>query len=112
MTQEAPRQKKCISSGETLNVTLFGSEWTSKAGGMSTFNRELAIHLSQHPEVEVSVLVPEGHCTDRDKREAQSFGITVVDAKERIGFEPLEWLSFPPRDLKIDIVVGHGVKLG
>ena len=112
MTREAPRQKECISSGETLNVTLVGSEWKSKAGGMSTFNRELAIYLSQHPEVEVSLLVPEGHCTDRDKREAQSFGITVVDAKERIGFEPLEWLSFPPRDLKIDVVVGHGVKLG
>ena len=112
MTQEVPRQIECISSGDPLNVTLLGSEWNSEAGGLSTFNRELAIHLSQHPEVEVSLLVPEGHCTDGDKREAQSFGITVVDANKRIGFEPLDWLSFPPGDLKIDVVVGHGMKLG
>ena len=28
------------------------------------------------------------------------------------GFEELEWLTFPPDDLHIDVIVGHGVKLG
>ena len=28
------------------------------------------------------------------------------------GFEQLDWLCFPPEDLQVDIVVGHGVKLG
>ena len=27
-------------------------------------------------------------------------------------FEQLDWLCFPPKDLQIDIIVGHGVKLG
>ena len=94
-------------------MTLLGSEWGSSAGGLSTFNRELAIHLSEHPEVEVSLLVPEGVCSDEDKTEAQSYGITVVDAKARVGFEqPLDWLSFPPQDHRIDVIIGHGVKLG
>ena len=29
-----------------------------------------------------------------------------------LGFEQLDWLCFPPEDLQVDIVVGHGVKLG
>ena len=33
--------------------------------------------------VRVSLLVPEGACNDRDKREAQSFNINVVEAKHR-----------------------------
>ena len=110
--QKAIEQVEYFSTSETLKVTLLGDEWNSSAGGLSTINRELAIHLSKHPKVEVSLLVPEGSCKDEEKRAAQSFGITVVDAKERPGYDPLEWLNFPPKDLRMDVVVGHGVKLG
>ena len=112
MSQEVPEPKPHFSSDAKLKVTLLGSEWTSSAGGLSTLNRELAIHLSQHPKVEVSLLVPEGACKDEDKGEAKSYGENVVDAKERPGYEPLDWLSFPPQDLSMHVVVGHGVKLG
>ena len=112
MSQQVPEQKPDSASSAKLKVTLLGSEWTSSAGGLSTLNRELAIHLSQHPEVEVSFLVPQGACTYEDKREAQSYGIAVFDANKCPGFEPLDWLSFPPKDLTMDVVVGHGVKLG
>ena len=95
-----------------LNITLLASEWKSSAGGLSTLNRELAIHLSQIQNVRVSLLVPEGTCNDEDKREARSFGISILDAKECVAFEPLLWLSNPPQDHKIDVIVGHGVKLG
>ena len=47
---------------EILNITLLASEWKSSAGGLSTLNRELAIHLSQIQNVRVSLLVPEGAC--------------------------------------------------
>ena len=98
---------------EALDITLLGSEWNSSAGGLSTLNRELAIHLSQQPNVRVSVLVPGGACRDEDKKAAQSFGINLLDAGRQPGFsEPLDWLCFPPQDHKIDVVVGHGVKLG
>ena len=112
MSQEVPEQKADFATSAKLKVTLLGSEWTSSAGGLSTLNRELAIHLSQHPQVEVSFLVPQGACTYEDKREAQSYGVAVFDANKCPGFEPLDWLSFPPKDLTMDVVVGHGVKLG
>ena len=112
MSQDVAEPNAHSSTDAKLNVTLLGSEWTSSAGGLSTLNRELAIHLSQHPKVEVSLLVPEGACKDKDTREAKSYGVTVVDAKERPGYEPLDWLSFPPLHLSMHVVIGHGVKLG
>ena len=101
-----------IPQGQILNITLLASEWKSSAGGLSTLNRELAIHLSQIPNVRVSLLVPEGACKDEDKKEARCFGISILDAKECVGVEPLHWLSNPPQDHKIDVIVGHGAKLG
>ena len=101
-----------ISQGQILNITLLASEWKSSAGGLSTLNRELAIHLAQMKNVRVSLLVPEGACNDEDKREAGSFHISILDATRCVGVEPLLWLSNPPQDHKIDVIVGHGVKLG
>ena len=95
-----------------MNVTLLGGEWSSSAGGLSTLNRELAIHLSNHSAVKVSLLVPEGACNTEEIREADGYGITIVEAKERAAFDRLDWLSSPPQDHVMDIVVGHGVKLG
>ena len=101
-----------ISQGQILNITLLASEWKSTAGGLLTLNRELAINLSQIQNVRVSLLVPEGACNDEDKTEAKSFGISILDAKKCVGLDPLVWLSNPPQDHKIDVIVGHGVKLG
>ena len=101
-----------ISQGQLLNITLLASEWKSSAGGLSTLNRELAIHLAQMKNVRVSLLVPEGACNDEDKREAGRFNISILDAKKCVGVEPLLWLSNPPQDHNIDVIVGHGVKLG
>ena len=112
MSQEVSELSGSFSTRKTLNVTLLGGQWASSADGLSILNRELAIHLSKHPEVKVSFLVPEGSCTDDDKREAQSYGITIVDAKECPGYDRLDWLSFPPQNLIMDVIVGHGVKIG
>ena len=97
---------------EPLYITLLASEWNSLGGGLSTLNREFAIHLAQQTNVRVSVLVPEGACNDRDKREGQFFDINVVEAKQLPGYEPLDWLGIPPEGHRMDVVVGHGVKLG
>ena len=95
-----------------LHVTLLGDEWSSSTGGLSTINRELAIHLSNHSAVKVSLLVPEGACNYEEKNEAHTYGITIVEAKRRAACDRLVWLSSPPKDHIMDIVVGHGVKLG
>ena len=70
----------------------------------------MAIQLAKFPNVEVTVFLPK--CFDGNKAEALSHGISIVEAKRRPGFEELDWLSFPPKRLKMDVVVGHGVKLG
>ena len=50
-----------------LHVTLLGGEWSSSAGGLSTINRELAIHLSNHSTLKVSLLVPDGASNHEEK---------------------------------------------
>ena len=73
-------------------------------------NRELAIQLAKCPEVEITVFLPQ--CSQKDKKEALKYKVKIVEATPRSGFKQLYWLCSPPEDLQIDIVVGHGVKLG
>ena len=60
----------------------------------------------------VSLLVPEGACNTEEIREADSYGITIVQAKEPGAYDCLNWLSIPPKDHFVDFRVGQGVKLG
>ena len=102
-----------MKSATGLKVTLLGSEWSSSMGGLSTINRQLAIQLAQHSEVEVTLLVPQSACSEDEKRMASSHNVSIREAKTLVGYsDPLDWLSFPPRDLVIDFVLGHGAKLG
>ncbi|CAH3140169.1 unnamed protein product, partial [Porites lobata] len=105
-----------------LKVTLLANEWGSSKGGLSTINRTLAtrnvfcplaIHLAKDPHVEVTILVPEFECGEKDKRAAKSHKISIREAGHLPGFsDPLDWLSYPPEDLDIQVVIGHGAKLG
>ena len=96
-----------------LNVSLLANEWGSSKGGLSTINRTLAIHLAKHPNVEVTIIVPQFECGEDDKRAAKAHNISIMEVHRRPGFsDPLDWLSFPPRDLDIQVVIGHGAKLG
>ena len=82
-------------------------------GGLSTINRQLAILLAKHSELDVTLLVPQSACSEEEKRMASSHNVSIQEAEKLAGFsDPLEWLSFPPRDLVIDFVLGHGAKLG
>ena len=112
MPQKATGQSASSATSRSLNVTLLGDEWGSSAGGLSTINRELAIHLSQQLGVNVSLLCPEKACSTEEVREANGYGITIVEAKERAAYDRLDWLTIPPQGHFMDIVVGHGVKLG
>ena len=94
----------------TIKVTILASEWGSSKGGLSTINRELAIQLAKFADVEVTFFLPK--CSHESKKEAQHHGISIVEAERRPGYEELDWLSFPPEHLEMDVVVGHGMKLG
>ena len=86
------------------------SEWRSTKGGLSTINRELAIQLAQHPNVVVSVYLPQ--CTEEDKRVAASHRVQLIEAEEMPGYEPIDWLATIPKNHVMDCVIGHGVHLG
>ena len=105
-----PQEHDPIYGSRKLHVTLLASEWGSSKGALSTINRELAIQLAKFPYIKVTFFLPK--CSDEDKKAAESHHITILEAKRRPGFNELDWLSFPPRDLRIDVVVGHGVELG
>ena len=55
-----------MASLKKVKVVLLASEWSSKHGELSTFNRVLAIQLAQNPKVAVSVFLPECDQTERD----------------------------------------------
>ena len=95
-----------------LKVALLANEWGSSKGGLSTINRTLAIHLAKHANVAVTILVPEFECDEEDKRTARSYNIAIKEVQRRPAFDPLDLLSFPPKDLDIQVVIGHGAKLG
>ena len=96
-----------------LKVTLLANEWGSSKGGLSTINRTLAIHLAKDPHVEVTILVPEFECGEEHKRAAKSHNISIREAGRLPAYsDPLDWLIVPPEDLDVQVVIGHGAKLG
>ena len=94
----------------SIKVTFLASEWGSRKGGLSTINRELAIQLAKYCDCKVTFFLLK--CSHENKEEAKRHGISIVEAERQPGYEELDWLSFPSQDLQIDVVVGHGVKLG
>ena len=111
-SQGEPAQDNPGKSERVLNVTLLGSEWRSKKGGLSTINTKLAFQLAEHMEVEVTLLVPPSACSEEERIEAKSHNIAIREAERLVGYDSLECLIVPPGDLAIDIVLGHGAKLG
>ena len=91
-------------------MTLLGDEWGSSKSGLSTLNRELAKHLARQPDVEVTVLLPQ--YSEREKQEAGDCRVSLATPEPMTGFDSIGGLSFTREDHYIDVVVGHGQKLG
>ena len=90
---------------------MLSSEWRSSTDGdLSTVNRELAIQLAKHPNVDVSILLP--NFSREDRSSAESHNVKLIEADKVPGVEPVLWLSSPPRNHTMDCVIGHGVHLG
>ena len=98
--------------GKPIKVTILANECDLIS---SFFPRELARQLATFTQigVEVSLLVPENtQIDDWSKRSLEENGVTIVKAKRRPGFTvPIDWLYYPPEDLKTDIVIGIGTQL-
>ena len=91
-------------------MTLLSSEWGSTKGGLSTINRELAIQLAKNDNVEVSMYLP--LCSEEDERAAAEFRVHLLQAKKKPGYDPIDWLASVPKDHHMDVVIGHGIRLG
>ena len=98
--------------GKPIKVTILANECDLIS---SLFPEELARQLATFTQigVEVSLLVPENtQIDDWSKRSLEENGVTIVKAKRRPGFtDPIDWLYYPPEDLKTDIVIGIGTRL-
>lgn len=93
------------------NVMLLAGEWGSSKGGLPTLNRQLAMELAKSSNLKISFYVTK--CSEEDKQMAANSGINIIKANKRPAYDELDWLGFPPDELPvIDVVVGHGVKLG
>ena len=110
MSQEVTESYESLISSRKLNVTLLGSEWGSTKGGLSTFNRELAIHLAKNDNVEVSMYLPQ--CSEKDKGAAAKFRVDLLEVEKRPACDPIESLASVPREHCMDVVIGHGIHLG
>ena len=100
------------SSTNKLRVTILAPKFQFTDGAF--FIRELAKQLAKFKQVQVSVLVPEDtYYNEYEERKAKEIGVTIVKAKKQPGFfDSIEWLNYPPADLKTDIVIGVGEQLG
>ena len=87
------------------------AEWKASGNGdLTTINRELAIQMAKHPNVEVSVFLP--CCSEEDKKDADSYKVKLIEAVKLGGLEPVDWLASVPDGHAMDCVLGHGVALG
>ena len=100
------------SSTNKLKCTILAPRYYFSNG--ACFIRELAKQLAKFKQVQVSVLVPEDtFYNEYEERKAKEIGVTIVKAKKQPGFfDSIEWLNYPPADLKTDIVIGVGEQLG
>ena len=90
---------------------MLSSEWKSSTDGdLSIINRELAIQLAKHPNVDISVLLP--NCSGEDRSSAKRHNVKLIKADRVSGVGPLLCLSYPPKNHTMDCVIGHGVRLG
>ena len=90
---------------------MLSREWRSSTDGdFSTINRELAIQLAKHTNVDVSIFLP--NCSEEDRISAKSHNVKLIEVHGISGLEPVLWLSCPLRNHTMDCVIGHGVHIG
>ena len=97
-----------------IDAMFLCDEWKSSKGGLSTFNRELAINLAETTTGSLNIHCYVSRSDDQDREEAEQHGVNLITAQTVPGSrDPLDWLKVPPPELpNPHIVIGHGRKLG
>ena len=94
-------------------MLLICDEWGSSRGGLSTFNRQLAVHLAREEEI-LNIHCYLSEVSDPDRKSASDNNVKLIKAEPVSGSsDPFERLQkLPPELPRPDIVVGHGRKFG
>ena len=97
-----------------IDVMFLCDEWKSSKGGLSTFNRELAINLAETTTGSMKIHCYVSRSDDQDREEAKQHGVNLITAQTVPGSgDPLDWLKIVPPELPHPhIVIGHGRKFG
>ena len=97
-----------------IDAMFLCDEWKSSKGGLSTFNRELAINLAETTSGSMRIHCYVSRRDDQDREDAEQHGVNLITAQTVPGSrDPLDWLKVPPPELpNPHIVIGHGRKLG
>ena len=97
-----------------IDAMFLCDEWKSSKGGLSTFNRELAINLAETTTGSMKIHCYVSRSDDQDREEAKQHGVNLITAQTVPGSgDPLDWLKIVPPELPHPhIVIGHGRKFG
>ena len=96
---------------DIINVLFVCDEWKSLKGGLTTFNRELALNFREFSK-NLHVFCYVAQSDEEDRKDASKHGVKLITAKSIPGStDPVDHLKIPPK-LPIDIVISHGRKVG
>ena len=96
-----------------INVLFLCDEWKSSRGGLSTFNRELAVNLAETSSDSIKVHCYVSQSDEQDREDARQHGVNLITAQKFPGStDPLECLKIPPPLQDLHVVIGHGRKFG
>ncbi|OAJ47909.1 glycosyltransferase [Pseudomonas marginalis] len=99
-------------AGRCLHILTLGTEWESRHGGLSTFNRELSIALAAAGH-QVVCIVPES--TVKERNAAEAAGVHLVSPSPEFGLEGSEKLLLNtqlPENFHPVLIIGHDRKTG
>jgi len=101
-----------LSTGRRLSILAVGTEWDSRHGGLSTFNRDLCIELASAGHSVVCV-IPKA--SELERIAAESAGVHLASPREEPGLEGTEKLLLAtplPDGFHPDLIIGHDRKTG
>nr|XP_058972649.1 uncharacterized protein LOC131798998 [Pocillopora verrucosa] len=107
--EDSDSRSRHHSTAKKLKVTFLARGW-NELRDETEIIKEIAKYMAKSSEVTITILVPE--CNDEDKEAAKRQNINLVMADKKIGFAGLDFLSWAPKEMSIDIVVGSDIELG
>ncbi len=101
-----------VATERRVNILAVATEWESRHGGLSTFNRDLCIELAVAGH-QVVCLVPQA--TSQECESAKRAGVRLVSPTADLGLEGTERLLLDtplPYDFDPNLIIGHDRKTG